>query len=300
MEEPIKEICNVADALDIEKYYISQIKNETDYSTFFRGENNILTNNKERTESTASLFREDVTNYKNESNYIENIISGKDSRSFETLPDYMSKIAKIQHYGGRTRLLDFSECFWIALFFACYSSDDNTKNSDGLIYHFKTDCLDFTTSDKDNYRKKILEDYIRYSGNTFTEFNEWIKVEENQYQKTAEEIQQLISKHHFIKIIPSSVRMKNQKGLFLWMGETKFSDNPILLDGIKSKPSGITIHYGRGQNYQGKVGYVKVKSSVKKDILNYLQKEHGIDEEFIFAEEGFDKNLEDYIRSFKI
>ena len=40
--------------------------------------------------------------------------------------------------------------------------------------------------------------------------------------------------------------------------------------------------------------------TVKKDILNYLQKEHGIDEEFIFAEEGFDKNLEDYIRSFKI
>lgn len=300
MKEPIKEICIVSDALDIEKYYSSKIKPEPNYSTFFRGENSIVIDNKERTESIASLFRKSVSNYKNESIYIENIISGKASCSFDVLPDYMSKIAKIQHYGGKTRLLDFSECFWIALFFACYSSDDNAKNSDGLIYHFETDCLDFTTSDKDNYRKKILEDYIRYSGNTFTEFNEWIKVEANQYQKTAEEIKQLISKHHFIKIIPSSVRMKNQKGLFLWMGETILTDKTKILDGIKSKPSGITIHYGRGQNYQGKVGHVKIKSSVKKDILNYLQKEHGIDEEVIFAEEGFDKNLEDYIRSFKI
>ncbi len=301
MEESIKEIYSISDAITLGKVFSSQIVNNSEYSTFFRGENCIIRNNKERTESTANLFREELTHYNHEAKYIDNIISGICSKNFDTDKGYMAKVAKIQHYGGKTRLLDFTEDYWIALFFACYSCNQNNseEDSDGLIYHFKTDCLDFTVIDS-YYKKSILEDYIKYDGNSIQDYYKWIKAEEEKYKISIEEIRSLISQHHFIKIAPSSIRMKNQKGLFLYMGETKLNNTAFSPDGIKSKPNGITIHYGRGTYYSGFVGHVKVKSSAKKDLLDYLKKACEIDNNFIFAKDENDKGLENFIKSIKI
>ncbi|MBQ9205559.1 MAG: FRG domain-containing protein [Treponema sp.] len=241
------------------------------WETFFRGEATALYPN-----SIAGLFRSDKITLlaKDEYKYLTEILT-KCSKYFETdeeMNTFLDKVAKIQHYGGYTRLLDFSHSFLVSLYFAC----DKHSDKDGCIYRYTTDFLNMAGR-APLEEKKILELYMQYSGESEEDLESFFS--RNGFQVSA--IEDFISRNHFIELNYSSSRMENQKGLFLYMGENSFKEHK----GLKEKPIPINSTNGRGKEYPGLVRKIIVQADAKEEILSYLKTEHSIDKDFIYTTE---------------
>ena len=63
--------------------------------------------------------------------------------------DFIEWLALIQHYGGQTRLVDFTYSFYIATFFAVEEADD-----EAAVWALKTNCIPKNPFDQ------ILNDYV--------------------------------------------------------------------------------------------------------------------------------------------
>ena len=64
------------------------------------------------------------------------------ARRYESIQDDLELQALIQHYGGRSNLIDFSTSIWIALFFACFEISER-ENAGYLFVLDTSSCGDF-------------------------------------------------------------------------------------------------------------------------------------------------------------
>lgn len=240
------------------------------FKLFFRGETD-----KERN-CNASLFRKDKNGqdfYVKESEYL-NIIFKKVQREFNDLHIF-DKIAKVQHYGGRTRLLDFTEDVEIAAFFACSSQN---INKDGIIYCCFADYYDFSNGNN-KIVKDILANYC-YNINSLKTI-----IDEHKLDKKL--LIKLLGQDHFIKPLESNERIRRQKGQFLWMGDTGLLIEPVnnerLLEKKPSEPLRTKIADSRYSLYNGVISTIIIPSKTKGKILDKLRRKYGISKTYIYV-----------------
>lgn len=130
----------------------------------------------------------------------------------------ISLLAKLQHYGIPTRMLDLTENALVALFFACCSS----KNNDGKVYCFKVDenMLHSAFSFKANIVADSYEfsEYTLYKVSSFVskiKHKEYFPKQYQNYDKLESEIIDLFMKPLFVIPEYKTERIKRQQGLFL-------------------------------------------------------------------------------------
>lgn len=181
---------------------------------------------------------------------------------FKYLETTFDKLAKMQHYGAATRILDFTYSPDIALFFACFNFNEDEKKKDGRVIIYRTNCvepcdpgvraLSFLATypyqiDREFYDKLRLalkEDYP----DSF-----WCSV---------------IKKSYFVKPKMSNERLRRQQGAFAIFGQKNFGEQ----DQITKEEAKLDDNFGRGEEYPGYIGYITIPAKCKESILSELQK----------------------------
>lgn len=119
--------------------------------------------------------------------------------SIPSIESYSEWFSMIQHYGGRTRLLDFTEAFYIALFFALQANKDSMDSDPSAVWGV-------------NYFSEKISEYLEHGMLThYTDerFDRLFK----KYQKNNE------TESNQIFVLKSKIithRMRVQKGIFLY------------------------------------------------------------------------------------
>ena len=114
------------------------------------------------------------------------------------LNDYAGWLALIQHYGGNTRLLDFTESFYIALFFATHFGQEIIYSKSSV---FGINYISESISEYGKERKQF--DYLSHRfNNIYRAFYHNDILEEN--------------KIFLLEPISTNKRMIQQKGMFLY------------------------------------------------------------------------------------
>ena len=248
------------------KQEIESVKNSIEDTTkgkwklYFRGEA------KKYEEVNASIFRDDFL-LEHEGEYLKNLIAN------ENLEEDLNSLGKIQHYGGSTRLLDFTKNFNVALYFACREYD----NEDGYIYCYNTDSID----DENSAICKILADFSFLPSKNL---QEELKSIANKHNKSLTTICNIVSKDYFLDfdlLKENNLRMTRQDGLFLWMGDTKLNINNCK----KSKATSLSERDGRGKAYPGVILKVIVSNFLKKEIRKYLENPITYTNGYLFPDE---------------
>lgn len=177
-------------------------------------------------------------------------ITQKNAEQFVDL-DPFKIIAKMQHYGAPTRLLDFTFNPLIALYFAC--SDDAQKNKDGSVALCRISMF--------KEEELPLEIFLQKA---------FINRQTTLMKVNADNLQPFFQSAGVVGVIPeaNNDRIKNQEGcfaLFTYSGEYAEVFNPIEgNDCIKEK--------------------MIIPSECKQNILNELEQYYDINEAFVYPE----------------
>ena len=230
------------------------------WKLYFRGEA------KKYDEVNASIFRDDFL-FEHEGEYLKSLL---DKTNLDTS---LSNLGKIQHYGGCTRLMDFTKDFNVALYFVCCEHDDE----DGYIYCYDTQSI----TDENSEVCKILSDFTFLPSNNLQSD---LKIIAEKYSKTTEEIKLIVSKDYFLDfdlLKKENLRMTRQEGLFLWMGDSNLAVSSCK----KTKATPLSDENGRGENYPGVVLKVIVPNYLKKEIRTYLARPRTYTKGYLFPDE---------------
>ena len=220
----MSEIKSIADYLDylniLEKTYPMQ--RYVVPATFFRGQSNKDWN------LSPKLYREDL--FEQEGTMIEEVIHTNPQEFEMTRFDVL---AKLQHFGFPTRLLDVSSNPLVALYFAC--SDKNEMDNDGAVYIFPN----LPASWSDDPLVDLIMDYVfEYTPNSLW-LAEFLRVTKNKYGNVTtrlmpDTIKDLLWYLNIpaFAVVPkrNNARLISQEGAFFIFGmETvgkKISDDP--------------------------------------------------------------------------
>ncbi len=163
--------------------------------------------------------------------------------------DYLTSIEYLQHFDCKTNLLDFSNSFLVALFFACFECFDE----DGKVY-----VLDVTKYNE--YLKEINDPTCKFDVTSTNVMNYLIE-----YNNNGTISIDGIGIHNPIIVQPTLLfdRIRSQNGLFMLWGSNIDDLDTILKDVNDEK-----------KIYQE----IIIKKELKKDILNLLEKKYFITE----------------------
>lgn len=163
--------------------------------------------------------------------------------------DYLTSIEYLQHFDCKTNLLDFSNSFLVALFFACFERFDE----DGKVY-----VLDVTKYNE--YLKEINDPTCKFDVTSTNVMNYLIE-----YNNNGTISIDGIGIHNPLIVQPTLLfdRIRSQNGLFMLWGSNTDDLDTILKDVNDEK-----------KIYQE----IIIKKELKKDILNLLQKKYFITE----------------------
>lgn len=188
-----------------------------------------------------SLLRNDaVDDY---GNYYEEFINNAVLKLRKVVKvDYLTSIEYLQHFGCKTNLLDFSNSFLVALYFACSDCFDE----DGKVY-----VLDITKYNE--YLKEINDPTCKFNLSSTNVMN--YLIEYNNYGTISIDG---IGIHNPIIVQPTKLfdRIRSQNGLFMLWGSNIDDLNTILKDINDEK-----------KIYQE----IIIKKELKKDILKLLE-----------------------------
>lgn len=156
--------------------------------------------------------------------------------------DYLTSIEYLQHFGCKTNLLDFSNSFLVALYFACSDCFDE----DGKVY-----VLDITKYNE--YLKEINDPTCKFNLSSTNVMN--YLIEYNNYGIISIDG---IGIHNPIIVQPTILfdRIRSQNGLFMLWGSNIDDLDTILKDVNDEK-----------KIYQE----IIIKKELKKDILKLLE-----------------------------
>lgn len=228
----------------------------TNSDKFFRGQG-------AKYEKISSSIARDNGYLKNEHKIYEESIKMKENE-FQDLIYPIQRLAKLQHYGVPTRLIDITTDPLIALFFAV----QNTQKGDGYIYLYSQDAHELDSKEvkllslltmTDNYKiENIQQQYI-------ANYDEKI---------TSEEILKLSSENVFVKYSDKlrelNPRLYNQKGTFVICG------NIIKEDTIQRQLKTL--------DSVEPLAIIRVPFEYKLSVKRELDEKYGINKTFIYPE----------------
>ena len=248
------EITSVADFSRIIKRYT-----ECYEVIFYRGESSYYPEHK------PGIMRNSNYIY-NENSFYRDIVSMY-PKEFEN-KDYLNALAKMQHYGIPTRLLDITIDPLIALYFACEEKNSATS-VDGYLYMYIRESYSVNSKEVRLLSMRACE-YKDIS------IDELADIYNTKYdvELTAEECRKTLNKSVFIN--PNEMldqpaignnRLKSQKGTFFISGENDGNKNELLsIDDISP------------------VLVFRIPASVKKNIQKELDELHHINISTIYPE----------------
>lgn len=198
-------------------------------------------------------------------------------------------LAKLQHFGMPTRLLDITSNAMVALYFAC-KSNINEKQKDGLVYIFtiKNDMVHSTQSPTVN----IISSFYKMYGLTEIDFITFINMIKNddffkrftsdvsEKEDFLNRIYERIKSPYFVLPTFLSERQKRQQGAFIiFPNDINKTDFNISINGNKM----VTDLNNDKMNTCCKIEKYIIKGSDKEVILQQL-KHLGITDSFLFPE----------------
>lgn len=189
----------------------------------------------------------------------------KNPDDFKNCNYTIEKLAKMQHYGVPTRLLDLTKNPLVALYFAC----ENTKKN-GEILFFKASDENECYSDSEEV--SIIANLSQIDEIDLSKLSCFVKSEIAQFSKDIK--QQDLEKCLFVKTNYENQRIRNQQGAFLICGiefdkESKKVQAKLESCQLKNKDNKKIIFY--------------ILKSEKQKILNELERIN-ITKEFIYPE----------------
>lgn len=195
-----------------------------------------------------SLLRNDALN--DYGNYYKEFLNNAVIKLSKVVKvDYLTSIEYLQHFDCKTNLLDFSNSFLGALYFACSDCFDE----DGKVY-----VLDITKYNE--YLKEINDPTCKFDVTSTNVMNYLIE-----YNNNGTISIDGIGIHNPIIVQPTLLfdRIRSQNGLFMLWGSNIDDLDTILKDVNDEK-----------KIYQE----IIIKKELKKDILNLLEKKYFITE----------------------
>lgn len=248
-------------------------------SFFYRGENS------RKYISQPSLFR--LPNCNIEHQLINELILAKPDEFINYELDMFSSIAKMQHFGLPTRLLDISKNPLVSLWFACQKNNFSGKDSDGkfifiagypylpnsnrakILSYFASNGFDPSLNECNPDALYFLRDKLTHLGIVLPYYNSKFDVDNfNVYYQST------ICQDTIIMPQYTNDRIKMQQGAFIMFG----NKSPIFPTKI---PHSIEESDPNGFDYYYSISYIP--SSSKQNILLELN-EIGINESFIFPD----------------
>lgn len=170
-------------------------------------------------------------------------------------------LAYMQHYDEcGTRLLDFTRDPLVALRFACGKEGEDCRKK-VTIYVTESIKIDKKTEIEESLMKLVCSDYEISCG------------DRNEH----------MSKDYFIEVDADFPRIKQQDGLFLFMGnrEDTFETNPKHNHKVKHELS----YNGRGKEYKGYVGVLNISPSAVKEIRKELESKKNYKMDYLMSEQ---------------
>lgn len=253
----------------------------------------------------TDIYEKDVLFFRGQSDYswklevsikrYNNLVEWKELEEYDPNVDNLfSYIAKCQHYGKKTRFLDFTTDIDIALFFAC----DENEDIDGSLYMCPYVPRKASWNDTIIVSElSLLKDEISVDNFASQLLAKYADLR-NKYSNTVEISTRIVSwLDHGFMVLPDTneyeimkkdnPRIYNQKGAFFICGNQtkKPLDDPcrristhagynIIIPKISDIPD--TIQENRH------ITKVKIPSTMKKDILNFLN-EKGINRDYLLV-----------------
>lgn len=184
---------------------------------------------------------------------------------FTHLATPFDKLAKMQHYGAATRILDFTVSPEVALYFAC---KDNCEK-DGQVIIYRT-----TYAEPNDVGVQALSFLTTYQNTIDKGFFDALR-EHLQCNHSDDFLKSVMQKSYFVIPKITNERLHRQNGLFLIFGQDMSKE--------KKERSKLDDNFGRGEEYPGYIGYISIPSVCKNSISRELQG-HGIDKEYLFPD----------------
>lgn len=172
-------------------------------------------------------------------------------------------LINLQHYEGSTRLLDFSNNFFIALFFACYDPFLRNIHNNGKVFVIKKD---------------FFETYFSQSFNFY--YIESVKKEMNRLKD--------VDRFYIVDPQVKNPRMKRQDGLFLLFPLAKLAsyqfDIPVTFEDFVHEAN-LLSKKSTDENSSIWYAHIEVDFNYKTLILKELDELFGINPESIYESE---------------
>lgn len=194
--------------------------------------------------------------------------------------EYFNWLGFIQHYGGATRLLDFTESMYIAIYFSFYDNEN-----DASIYCLK--------------KLKILENMNKsLLNNRYNIIFEDYKIKEEILKKNPKEFHSQVN--NILLIYPTfpSERINIQQGLFITYTDLKKGLDKSFIDDYQidlSKEKKYDINEIGNMNLQNlDIFKLVIKKSLYATIIKYLRNVNITHSTLFPGLDGFGKSLNFY------